>query len=89
MVEFHMSPYSEHLGTWVTFEKLKEKYLCPGMYADMQNFVSTYESYQVYIGIRHRDSLHPTYPLPIQIKWMVDLVTMLMGVGQMRYSVLA
>ena len=30
---------------------------------------------------------HPTYPSAIHFKWMVDLVTMSMGVGQMRYMV--
>ena len=39
--------------------------------------------------VRHRDELHPTYPPAIHFKWMVDLVTMPMGVGQMRYLVLA
>ena len=39
--------------------------------------------------VRHRYELHPTYPLTIHFKWMVDLVTMSMGVGQMRYLVLA
>ena len=39
--------------------------------------------------IRHRDELHPTYPPIVHFKWMVDLVTMPMGVGQMRYLVLA
>ena len=39
--------------------------------------------------VRHRDDLHPTYPPTIHFKWMVDLVMMPMGVGQMRYLVLA
>jgi transposase InsO family protein len=39
--------------------------------------------------VRHRDELHPTYPLIVHFKWMVDPVTMLMGVGQMRYLLLA
>ena len=39
--------------------------------------------------VRHRDELHPTYPPTVHFKWMVDLVTMSMGVGQMRYLVLA
>ena len=59
------------------------------MYNDVQHFVTTCESCQVHSGIRHRDELHPTYPLTILFKWMVDLVTMSMGVGQMRYVVLA
>ena len=40
-------------------------------------------------GIRLRDELHPAYQPTIHFKWMVDLVTMLMGVGEMRYMVLA
>ena len=40
-------------------------------------------------GVRHRDKLHPTYPPFVHFKWMVDLVTMPTGVGQMRYLVLA
>jgi hypothetical protein len=35
--------------------------------------------------VRHRDELHPTYPPTVHFKWMVDLVTMPLGVGQMRY----
>ena len=37
----------------------------------------------------HRDELRPTYPPTIHFKWMVDLVSMPMGVGQMKYLVLA
>ena len=39
--------------------------------------------------VQHRDKLHPTYPLTVHFKWTVDLVTMPMGVGQMRYLMLA
>jgi hypothetical protein len=39
--------------------------------------------------VRHRDKLHPTYPPAVHFKWTVDLVTMPLGVGQMRYLVLA
>jgi hypothetical protein len=39
--------------------------------------------------IRHRDELHLTYPPTIHFKWMVDLVTMSLGVGQMQYLMLA
>ena len=39
--------------------------------------------------VRHRDELHPTYPPTVHFKWMADLVMMPMGVGQMRYLVLA
>ena len=33
--------------------------------------------------------MHLTYPSVVHFKWMVSLVTMLMGVGQMQYLVLA
>jgi hypothetical protein len=39
--------------------------------------------------VRHRDELHPTYLPTVHFKWMVDLVMMPLGVGQMRYLVLA
>ena len=44
---------------------------------------------QVHSGVRYRDELHPTYPLAIHFKRMVDLVMMPIRVGQMRYLVLA
>ena len=59
------------------------------MYKDVLHFVSTCESYQVHSNVRHRDGLRPTYPLTIHFKWMVDLVSMPMGVGHMKYLVLA
>ena len=59
------------------------------MYKDVLHFVSTCESCQVHSNIRHREELRPTYPLTIHFKWMVDLVSMPMGVGQMKYLVLA
>ena len=59
------------------------------MYKDMHHFVSTCESYQMHLVVRHRYELHSTYPLGIHFKWMVDLVLMPMGVGQIRYFVLA
>ena len=59
------------------------------MYKDVLHFVSTCESCQVHSNVRHRDGLRPTYPLTIHFKWMVDLVSMPMGVGQMKYLVLA
>jgi hypothetical protein len=43
----------------------------------------------MYSMVRHRDELHPTYPPSVHFKWMVDLVTMSLGVGQMRYLVVA
>ena len=51
------------------------------MYKSVHNFVSTCESCQIHSGVRHRDELHPTYPLTVHFKWMVYLVTMPMGEG--------
>ena len=55
----------------------------------MHHFVLTCENFQVHSGIRHRDELHRTYLSVIHFKWKVNIVTMLMGVGKMRYFVLA
>jgi len=33
-------------------------------------------------NIRHRDGLHPTYPLANHYKWVVDLVAMPMGLDK-------
>ena len=60
-----------------------------GIVPDVHQFVTTCEVCQMHSVVRHRDELHPTYPLTVHFKWMVDLVTMPMGVGQMRYLVLA
>ena len=86
---YHESPWAGHCGTWATFDKLKGKYWWPGLYRDVHRFVTTCESCQMHSLVRHRDKLHPTYPPTVHFKWMVDLVTMPMGVGQMRYRVLA
>lgn len=59
------------------------------MYKDIVNFVSTCVKCQMYSKTRHRDGLHPTYSPTIHFKWMVDLVSMPLGVGQMKYLVLA
>jgi transposase InsO family protein len=89
LAAFHDSPWAGHRGTWAMFEKLKEKYWWPGLYADVHQFVSTCESCQMHSMVRHRDELHPTYPPTVHFKWTVDLVTMPLGVRQMRYLVLA
>ena len=44
---------------------------------------------QQYSIVQYRDGLHPTYPLSLHYKWVVDLINMPMGVWQMRYIVLA
>ena len=59
------------------------------MYKDVVQFVETCLVCQQYSNVRHRDGLHPTYPLALHYKWVVDLVTMHVGVWQMRYIVLA
>ena len=79
MMEFHKSPWSDHRGTWATFEKLKEKHWCQGLYKDVHHFLSTCGSCQMNLVVLHSDELHPTYPPTIHFKWMVDLVTMSMG----------
>ena len=78
----HDRLWAGHRGTWATFEKLKGKYWWPGLYRDVHRFVTTCESCQMHSTVRHRDELHPTYPPTIHFKWMVDLVTMPMGVGK-------
>jgi hypothetical protein len=89
LTAFHESPWAGHCGTWATFEKLKEKYWWPGLYKDVHRFVTMCESCQMHSMVRHRDELHPNYPPTVHFKWMVDLVTMALGVGQMWYLVLA
>ena len=89
MTEFHERPWSGHWDTWATFEKLKKKYWWSGMYKDVHHFVTTCESCQMHSVVQHRDELHLTYPPTIHFKWMVDLVMMPMGVGQMWYLVQA
>ena len=89
MSKFHKSSWSGHWGTWATLKKLKERYWWPEMYKDMHLFMTTCESCQVHSRVQHRNELHPTYPPAIHFNCMVDLVTMSIGVGQMRYLVLA
>ena len=71
------------------FEKIKAKYSWPGLYRDVHRFVTTCESCQMHSIVRHQDELHPTHPPTVHFKWVVDLVTMPMGVGQMWFLVLA
>ena len=59
------------------------------MYKDVADFVGSCETCQVYSNIRHKDELHPTYPLTMHFKWVVDLIAMPMEVGQKKYLVLA
>jgi hypothetical protein len=45
LAAFHDSPWADQRGTWATYEKLKEKYWCPGLYKDVHRFVTTCESW--------------------------------------------
>ena len=89
LTAYHESPWAGHRGMWATFEKLKGKYWWRGLYRDVHRFVTICKNCQMHYVVRHRDELYLTYMPAIHFKWMVDLVTMPMGVGQMRYLVLA
>lgn len=89
MKEFHESLWAGHRGVWATFAKIKERYWWKGMYRDVMQFVETCATCQLYSNVRYRDGLQPTYPLAMHYKWVVDLVTMPLGLWQMRYIVLA
>ena len=89
LMAYNESPLAGHRETWATFEKLKGKYWWQGLYRDVHRFVMTCKSCQMHSIVLHRDEIHLTYPPIVHFKWMVDLVTMPMGVGQMRYLVLA
>ena len=60
-----------------------------GIYKDVAAYVETCKECQMFSNVRHRDELHPTYPLAMHYKWMVDIVMMPMVRWQMRYLVLA
>ena len=89
MKEFHEFEWAGHRGTWATFMKIKQKYWWKGMYRDIAGFTGSCEKCQMYSGIRHRDELHPTFSPTINLKWMVDIVSMPTGIGQRKYLVLA
>ena len=59
------------------------------MYKDVAEFTGSCEKCQVYFGVRHRDELHLTFSPTIKFEWMVDIVVMPTGIGQMKYLVLA
>ncbi|KAL3700490.1 hypothetical protein R1sor_018512 [Riccia sorocarpa] len=86
IVEFHESLWAGHRGIWVTYSKLKERYWWRNMYRDVMGFVESCLTCQMYSNVRHRDGLHPTYQLAIHFKWVVDLVTMPVGLWGMRYG---
>ncbi|KAL3696508.1 hypothetical protein R1sor_010584 [Riccia sorocarpa] len=79
MAEFHESLWAGHRGIWATYSKLNERYWWKNMYRDVVVFVESCLTCQMYSNVRHRDGLHPTYPLAIHFKWVVDLVTMPVG----------
>ncbi|KAL3692893.1 hypothetical protein R1sor_006544 [Riccia sorocarpa] len=87
--EFHESLWAGHRGIWATFMKLKERYWWKNIYRDVVAFVESCVTCQMYSNIRHRDGLRPTYPPAIHFKWVVDLVTMPIGIWGMRYLALA
>jgi hypothetical protein len=59
------------------------------MYKNINEFVESCEVCQKYSILRHRDGLHPTFPLAMHYKWAVDVVMMPQGIWQMKYLVLA
>ena len=87
LTEFNDSAWAEHQGIWATIAKLKERYCWPRFYKDVASYVETCKECQIYSNIHHKDELHPTYPLSIHYKWMVDIVVMPLGLWQMRYLV--
>ena len=87
--EFHENLWAGHRGVWATFTKIKERYWWKGMHKDVTLFVESCTTCQMHSTVRHRDGLHPTYPLVMHFKWVVDLVTMPVGLWRMRYIVLA
>jgi hypothetical protein len=53
------------------------------------DFAASCETCHMYSNIHHRNGLHLSYPLAINYKWVVDLVTMPVGLGEKKFSVLA
>ncbi len=87
--ECHEELWAGHRGVWATFAKVKERFWWYGMYKNVKEFVETCEICQMYSMVRHRDGLHPTFPLAMHYKWAIDLVMMPKGIWQMQYLVLA
>ena len=87
--EFHDTLWAGHRGIWATYTKVKERYWWKGLYKDVEEFVSSCVECQLQSKIRHRDELHPTYPLAIHFQWMIDLVAMPNAMWGMKYLVLA
>jgi hypothetical protein len=87
--EFHDSLWAGHRGVWATYTKIKERYWWKGLYKDVEEFVSSCVVCQLQSKVRHRDELHPTYPIAIHFQWMIDLVAMPNAMWGMKYLVLA
>ena len=87
--EFHDTLWVGHRGIWATYTKIKERYWWKGLYKDVEEFVGSCVVCQLQSKIRHRDELHPTYPIAINFQWMIDLVAMPPAIWGMKYLVLA
>jgi hypothetical protein len=87
--EFHDTLWAGHRGVWATYTKIKERYWWKGLYKDVEKFVASCTVCQMQSKMRHRDELHPTYPLGMHFTWMIDLVSMPVGLWGMKYLVLA
>jgi hypothetical protein len=87
--EFHDTLWAGHRGVWATYTKIKERYWWKGLYKDVEEFVASCVACQLQSKIRHRDELHPTYPIAIHFQWMIDLVAMPLAIWGMKYLVLA
>jgi hypothetical protein len=87
--EFHDTLWAGHRGVWATYTKIKERYWWKGLYKDVEEFVASCMVCQMQSKMRYRDELHPTYPLGMHFTWMIDLVSMPLGLWGMKYLVLA
>jgi Integrase zinc binding domain/RNase H-like domain found in reverse transcriptase/Reverse transcriptase (RNA-dependent DNA polymerase) len=87
--EFHDTLWAGHRGIWATYTKIKERYWWKGLYKDVEEFVASCVVCQLQSKVRHRDELHPTYPIAIHFQWMIDLVAMPNAMWGMKYLVLA
>lgn len=87
--ELHDTLWAGHRGIWATYTKIKERYWWKGLYKDVEEFVASCVVCQLQSKVRHRDELHPTYPIAIHFQWMIDLVAMPSAMWGMKYLVLA
>jgi hypothetical protein len=90
LAAYHESPWAGHDGTaWATFEKLKGKVLVAGTVPRRALVRDDLRKLSNALHSPTSGRAPPDLPPTVHFKWMVDLVTMPMGVGQMRYLVLA